>query len=77
METQEQKPDVNAAAQAELHISDVQNLCAIVDMAIRRGAFGANEISAVGSVYDRVSAFLNSVTPKQDGNAANTQPSQK
>ena len=54
-----------AATQPELSINDLQNLRAIVDTAVRRGAFGANELSAVGSVYDRVNAFLNAVAPQQ------------
>ena len=55
----------NAAA-PELGISDLQNLRSIVDTAARRGAFSAAEMSAVGSVYDRVNAFLNAVAPKAD-----------
>lgn len=47
----------------ELSITDLQNLRAIVDTAVRRGAFAANEISAVGAVYDRVNSFLNAVAP--------------
>jgi hypothetical protein len=51
------------AAQPELSIADLQNLKAIIDVAVKRGAFGAGEISAVGNVYDRLSAFLVAVTP--------------
>ena len=52
-----------AAPAPELSISDLQNLRAIVDTAARRGAFQAAEMSAVGSVFDRVNAFLNAVAP--------------
>jgi hypothetical protein len=51
------------AAQPELSIADLQNLKAIVDVAVKRGTFAAAEISAVGSVYDRLNAFLVAVTP--------------
>lgn len=50
-------------ATPELNIGDLQNLRAIIDTATRRGAFGANEMSAVGSVFDRLNAFLTAVTP--------------
>lgn len=50
----------------ELSVTDLQNLHAVIDVAVRRGAFSASEMSAVGSVYDRVSAFLNAVAPKKD-----------
>lgn len=76
MENQDQAQVVNspvgggeAAATPELSINDLQNLRAIVDTAVRRGAFSAAEISAVGSVYDRVNAFLNSVAPAQKSEA--------
>ena len=56
--TQEQQPP-------QLSITDLQNLRAIVDVAVRRGAFGANEISAVGATYDKVNTFLNAVAPQE------------
>ncbi len=61
-----------AAQQPQLSINDLQSLRSIVDMAVRRGAFSANEISAVGAAYDRVNAFLNAVAPPTD--AAQQQP---
>jgi hypothetical protein len=76
MENQDQAQVVNspvggeAPATPELSINDLQNLRAIVDTAVRRGAFSAAEISAVGSVYDRVNAFLNSVAPAQKSETA-------
>jgi hypothetical protein len=71
MENQDQAQTVNTdgieaaapAATPELSITDLQNLRAIVDTAVRRGAFAANEISAVGAVFDRVNSFLNAVAP--------------
>ena len=70
MENQEQaqmpQESVEAPAQPQLSINDLQNLRSIVDMAVRRGAFAANEISSVGAAYDRVNAFLNAVTPQTD-----------
>ena len=47
----------------ELTISDLQNIRNLIDVAVRRGAFGAQETSAVGSVFDRLNTFLNAVAP--------------
>jgi hypothetical protein len=68
MENQEQ-PQVESAegaAAPELSINDLKNLRTIVDMAVRRGAFGAAEVSAVGATFDRINAFLNAVAPPAD-----------
>ena len=59
-----------AAPQPELSIVDLQNLRAIIDTAAKRGAFQANEMAAVGSVYDRLNNFLVAVTPKPTQEAA-------
>ena len=58
--------DSAAVAQPELGIADLQNLRAILDVAVRRGAFAATEITAVGTAYDRLNVFLNAVAPKVD-----------
>lgn len=77
MENQEQATMINdagiggeAAPPPELSITDLQNLRAIVDTAVRRGAFGAAEMSAIGAVYDRVNTFLNAVAPQATPAAA-------
>lgn len=54
-----------AAVQPELTIADLQNISAIIDAAVRRGAFGAAETTAVGATFDRLSAFLVAVTPAE------------
>ena len=71
MENQEQAQFASAegvspapAPAPELNIVDLQNLRAVVETAVKRGAFNANELTAVGSVYDRISTFLNAVTQK-------------
>lgn len=47
----------------ELTIVDLQNLRSIVDVAARRGAFGAGEMAAVGSVFSKLDTFLNAAVP--------------
>jgi len=54
----------------QLSIADLQNLRAIVDLASRRGAFGAAEASSVGAVFDRLNTFLNAVAPADQAPAA-------
>jgi hypothetical protein len=72
MENQEQ---TQAPAQAELSIADLQNIRTLIDVAVRRGAFGATELTSVGAVFDRLNAFLSAVTPppQEDGEAAPTE----
>lgn len=55
--------------QPELTITDLVNLRSVVDVAVRRGAFGATEISSVGAVFDKLNAFLNAVAPPKQESA--------
>jgi hypothetical protein len=63
------------ATQPELNITDLQNIRAIIDTAVRRGAFGAAEASSVGAVFDRLNTFLNAVAPPAQQPAPAQQPS--
>ena len=56
---------VEQPQQPQLSIQDLQNLRAVVDLAVRRGAFGAAEATSVGQVFDRLNTFLNAVAPAQ------------
>ena len=47
----------------QLTIADLQNIRGIIDVAVRRGAFGGAEASSVGVVFDRLNVFLNAVAP--------------
>ena len=44
--------------QTQLTITDLSSLLQIVEAASQRGAFKATELSQVGAVYDKLSAFL-------------------
>jgi hypothetical protein len=67
-----QAPAVETPAPAlepvQLTISDLQVLARIVDLASRRGAFQAAELSQVGEAYNKLSGFLAYVesTQKKD-----------
>jgi hypothetical protein len=54
------------AAQPQLTIADLQNIRILIDVATKRGAFGASEMSAVGATFDRLNTFLNAVAPTQE-----------
>lgn len=52
-------------APADLTVVDLQNIRSIIDVAARRGAFAAAEMTAVGTVFNKLDSFLNAVTPPQ------------
>jgi hypothetical protein len=45
----------------QLSITDLAVLKNIIDLACNRGAFRAQEMKAVGEVYDKLSTFLDTV----------------
>lgn len=49
--------------QPSVSIGDIMVLKQIVEVATARGALRANELTQVGAVYDRVSAWVDSVVP--------------
>ena len=62
--------------QAQLTLSDLQAAVSIIDLASRRGAFQAQELATVGSVYNKLTGFLNQVaqqTQPQTETAATTE----
>jgi hypothetical protein len=56
-----------AAPAPELTINDLNAVKTVIDVATQRGAFKASELEAVGKVYNKLSTFLESVTPQQKG----------
>lgn len=71
----------NQAPQADpmaLSIGDLKNLQGILDVASKRGAFGASEMAGVGFIYNKLTAFLQKVEGDQKAAAAQqTAPAQK
>ena len=60
-------PAANAEAEApSLGVADLQNCAQIIDIAMSRGAFRANEAAQVGAVYNKIEAFINSVAEQQN-----------
>lgn len=73
---QETQTQNTAPTQPELTLVDLQNLKSVVEVAAKRGAFAANELSAVGAVFDKLNAFLVAAVPPQATEASSdaTQP---
>ncbi len=46
----------------ELTVTDLTNVRSVLDVAVRRGAFGASELSSVGAIYDKLNTFLNAIS---------------
>lgn len=60
----------------ELTINDLNAVRTILDVASTRGAFRANEMEAVGKIFNKLNSFLEAVTPKQpEGAEADAQKS--
>lgn len=49
----------------ELTIQDLAGLKTVIDVATQRGAFKANEMLTVGTVYNKLEGFLNAVSQNQ------------
>jgi hypothetical protein len=47
----------------DLSIADLKNLGTIIDVASSRGAFRAGELATVGTMYNKLTAFLAKVAP--------------
>jgi hypothetical protein len=46
----------------QLTIGDMASLKALLEAAVNRGAFRANELSTVGAVYDKLAQFVEAAT---------------
>jgi hypothetical protein len=51
-------PEAPVEDGSQLTIADLQALASVIDVAVRRGAFGAGEVTEVGAIFDKLSSFL-------------------
>jgi hypothetical protein len=56
---------------AQLTVADLASIQNIIEVASNRGAFRANELTQVGAIYDKLSAFL-TATQAQLGDSPDT-----
>jgi hypothetical protein len=47
----------------QITVQDLAGLQNVIEAACQRGAFRANEMKAVGELYDRLAAFLKAIQP--------------
>lgn len=64
-ETSAAEATATEATPVQLTIADLQLLGRIVDLASRRGAFQAGELSQVGEAYNKLAGFLSYVDSVQ------------
>jgi len=68
-----EQPEVTEGAEGQgvdsISLNDLQVLANVVDLASQRGAFRGNELTQVGAVFDKLSAFLQQVAAAQAANA--------
>jgi len=72
-ETKTAQPVIQASGQAPgqasavdpnaLSLGDLKNLTTIIDVASSRGAFRANEMAAIGLMYNKLQSFLTKTAP--------------
>jgi hypothetical protein len=69
MSEQQQETAAPEAQLPSVTVNDLVNVYNIIDLASKRGAFQANELSAVGSVANKVKAFVDHVKAAQEAEA--------
>lgn len=57
----------------QLTIQDLALMRDFISVACERGAFKADEMSAVGQTYDKLATFLNAAIAQAEAQAADTQ----
>ena len=73
-ETQAPAPQAEEQDAGNLTIADLQTISNIIDIAMTRGAFRANEARSVGEAFEKISAFLQNVQKQAEEQQAQ-QPS--
>ena len=68
-ETAGTETEAPVGAPESIGLQDLQLLAQIVDLFTQRGAFRGNELTQVGAVFDKLTAFLNHVAAEQQANA--------
>ena len=56
----------------QLGLQDIVNLKRLVEVACARGAFRADEMKSVGTVYEKIDVFVKSIESSQQQNQPET-----
>ena len=65
MSEKTQEVQANTPEDVTLNVQDIINVVKIIDVVSERGAVKGDELSSVGTVRDRLVAFVNANTPQQ------------
>jgi hypothetical protein len=68
--TQVEQQEAPAEGAAELNLNDLAAMKQIIDIASQRGTFKANEMAAVGTLYNKLSTFLDTVAKQAEAQKA-------
>jgi len=63
---QESQPEQQQEQAQPLTVQDLVTLKSAIELGTQRGAWRANELTAVGTVYERLSLFVASLLPKEE-----------
>jgi hypothetical protein len=64
----------DAGAPVDLNINDLAAIRNLIEVVTQRGAFKANELSSVGTLFDKLNAFLNAAQAAQAQQPNQDQP---
>lgn len=67
-------PTEEVKTEAQLDLNDILAATSFIDVASTRGAFRASELAKVGTVYDRLVAFLQATHRAQNSNKQDATP---
>lgn len=71
VETQNAQQET-AQQNVELTINDLAALRSVIDVAAQRGTFKANEMTAVGTIYNKLNGFLEQVSKQAEAQKEQT-----
>lgn len=64
----------NEPQQMDLTIQDLAAIKSIIDVASQRGAFKANEMAVVGTVYNKLDGFLSAISAQTEEAKSEEEP---
>jgi len=50
--------EITGTAQAQFNLAELNVIASIIDVSIRRGLFGANDLTTLAAVYNKVISYL-------------------
>lgn len=72
VENQNVQQEAPAQQNVELTINDLAALRSVIDVAAQRGTFKATEMTAVGTIYNKLNGFLEQVAKQAEAQKEQT-----